>query len=201
MKLKSIVFCLFAGLFVGTVNADIKFSTSSTNSEAGSNLDLILGQTGSIFVWASTETGQTLTGISLDILSSDLSVLEASGNLIANPDSRWLQTEAGTLGDLVDDGYGFALPGIGGTGLSTSGVNDFALFSEIQFTATGLGMTDLNIDFGLQGIGDSGGNSLGGGDLVFGTGSVNVSAVPEPSSLTVLALGMTALTLVRKRRA
>ena len=80
--------------------------------------------------------------------------------------------------------------------MATSG--EFQLFSEVQFAATDLGLTNLSFGIGAQGFGDNTGSVLPG-DINFGNGSVSVaSAVPEPS--TFAALGLVGLAVGARRR-
>lgn len=192
---------LLVGLMASPSMAAVQLSISGTDAGAGNSLELQLGQTGSMFVWMSTDAGQTIAGVGVDLLSSDTSVLEATAYNIANPASRWLSVAAGDLGDLSRNSNAFALPPFAGTGLSTSGQGDFALFSEIQFSATALGATTLSLQANSNGFADSNAtNNDLSGQLAGVTGSVNVvSAVPEPSSaaLLVMAAGVAA---VRRRR-
>ncbi|XZE53690.1 PEP-CTERM sorting domain-containing protein [Planctomycetaceae bacterium SH139] len=188
-------------LVTTSARADIVFSTSATDAFAGSDLVMNVGTSASMFVWVSTEPGQTLAGISLDILSSDATILEATSHEVFNPNGdRWFTTQAGDLGDLVDDGLGLALLGLNGDGISTGDLGTFTLFSEVQFLATGVGTTGLSFDFGSQGISD-GDVSFGPGDITFGTGSVSsLTAVPEPGSFAVLGLAGVGMGIYRRRR-
>lgn len=191
-------------LVATSARADIVFSTSATDAFAGSDLVMNNGTSSSMFVWVSTEPGQTLAGISIDILSSDAAILQATSHEVFGSvplgGDRWAQVGEGDLGDLVDDGFGFALPGISGTGISTGDLGTFTLFSEVQFQATGVGTTGLSFDFGSQGISD-GDTSFGPGDITFGTGSVSsLTAVPEPGSFAVLGLAGLGMGIYRRRR-
>lgn len=200
--MKRVVFSLamLLSLMAAPAMAAVQFSTSGTDANQGNSLSLQVGQTGSMFVWISTDQGQTVAGIGMDILSSDANVLEGTAYNIANPNNRWLAPNAGTVGDLVTGSNAFALPGISGTGLGTNGQADFQLFSEIQFNATAAGATNLSLQINGNGFGDSTGADLAG--TVAGVaGNVSVSAVPEPSSMALLAMAAGGACLRRRRRA
>lgn len=186
--------CLFSA---SQAKADVVFSISNTDSAAGSDLQLQQGETGSMFVWISTEPGTTYAGIGLDILSSDAAILEGTNYEIFNPSLRWLNVETGDLGDMVTGSNAFALPGVAGTGLSTDGA--FALFSEVQFSALEIGTTGLSFAVNSNGIGDLVG-TVDPATITFGTGSVNVTAVPEPGSFAAIGLGGLAIGGYRRLR-
>jgi hypothetical protein len=180
-----------------TAKADIIYSISDSDPLAGSDLTLGLGQTGSMFVWVSTNPGQTYTGIGLDLLSGNPAIVQATNYEIFNPSTRWADVDTGELGDLVTDANAVALPGFVGDGLSTSGLDDFALFSEVQFTATEIGSTGLSFEVNSNGIGDLEGLVDPSG-INFGTGTL--TAVPEPSGLAVLGLASAAYGFRRYRK-
>lgn len=202
MNLRTVLAVATLCLLATSARADIVFSTSATDALAGSDLVMNNGTSSSMFVWVSTEPGQTLAGISIDILSSDPAILQATSHEVFGEGDRWFTTQEGDLGDLVDDGLGLALLGFpgGGTGISTGDLGTFTLFSEVQFQATGVGTTGLTFDFGSQGISD-GDTSFGPGDITFGTGSVSsLTAVPEPGSFAVLGLAGLGIGIYRRRR-
>ncbi len=175
--------------------AVINFSTSASDANAGTSLSLEPGNSGSMYVWVSSDPGQTIVGMDLGILSDNASVLQATSWNIANPANRWASAVDGTLGDLVTGSSAIALPPFAGTGLSTSGA--FELYGTVEFLATDLGTTNLTFVTGSNGFGDLGGSFT----PTFGTGSVSVSAVPEPSSMVALAAVGTAVGAYRRRKA
>lgn len=186
-------------------NADIVFSTSSTDAGAGSDFTFVEGQTGQIYVWVSTESGQTINGLSLSILSSSADVLEATAHNIENPNiilnlNRWGGTGAGELNDLVINSNAV---GLGGVGLGTTGLTDFVLHSTIDVLATGIGTTNISFAEGANLITDTDSTGSIADTITFGTGSVTVNAVPEPS--TFFALGVATIGFgayqIRRRRA
>jgi len=177
--------------------ADIVFSISNTDAAAGSELTLRQGDTGSMFVWISTDPGTTYAGIGLDVLSSEAAILEGTNYEIFNPSLRWLDVDNGDLGDLVTGTNALALPGVAGTGLSTDG--DFALFSEVQFSALEIGTTNLAFEVNSKGIGDLNG-LVDPADINFGSGIVNVTAVPEPGSFAAIGIGGLAIGGYRRFR-
>ncbi len=102
-------------------------STSNANATAGSNLTLEVGTTGKLYIWTSTKPGQTLQALSLNITSSNPAVLQGTGSLVYNPTGRWLQTAAGTLGDLVTNQRAATI----GAGVSTPG-HSIVIFSSVK---------------------------------------------------------------------
>ena len=197
-EMKRIIFALVVACSFGaTANAqiDLFFSTSDSNANAGADLTLTEGATGSMFIWVTNNSGGTIDGLSLDINSSDAGVLEATDHIIDNPGStRWFATGPGTLGDLVDDSNAFVL-------ITESGILDgeTVLHSEVAFDVTGLegSTTALSMAEGAFEITVSG---VGGQNINFGVGSVSVgSAIPEPGSLAVIGL-VTLGMVVRRRR-
>lgn len=175
-------------------SADIVFSTSNTSHTAGTNLSLNVGDSGSMFVWISTNNGQELDAVSLSILSNNADVLEATAHNINNPSNRWFGVAPGVLGDLVTDSNAFTLFG----GLSTNGKTDFTLHSEIAFTATSLGQTVLSFAEGKDFMSDGTGVPIWD---QFATGTAVVTAVPEPSSALLLTGVVCVAAAYRRRRA
>lgn len=190
---------------VAPARADFIFSTSSVNATFGNVLNLQPGESGSLFVWMSTNPGQTLTGVSFNVLSDQASLLSATGHIVENPGPRWSSVLVGgfnTSGNLLNNHRAFYLPGItAGTGLSTTGLDDFLLHSELRFTA-GANPGVANLSFTPTSAGVS---QLGGGGNIWnsidkGTAQVNVSAIPEPGALGALAVAGLLLALRRARR-
>lgn len=183
---------------------NLRLSTSATDANAGNSLNLQLGQSGSMFVWASTSAGQTITGLSLNIESSDTSTLQATNHTTQNPgNTRWqIPTGEGTLGDLVTGTNSFVL--FGQSGLSTANETTFALHSEIQFDATALGTTNLSITRGQFDIVEGAGFvTIPDTEITFGTGAVTVASatvIPEPGSAGLVSLGFGGLLMRFRRR-
>jgi hypothetical protein len=192
---------LWIGLFAGQAQADIKFSTSATDANAGSTLNLLEGQSGTMYVFVSTANGSILRGVNINILSSNAPVLQATSHVIDNPSSRWSNVSAGTLGDLVTNANALDFFGTTG-GIGTSGQSDFRLFSTVNFNATAIGTTNLSFTAGSNGVvyrGSAPGNNAWT-SWVKGTGSVSVSAVPEPNAALGLGLFALSASALRRRR-
>lgn len=193
-----IAICLFISQAAG---ADIVFSTSATDANAGSDFSFQLGTVNSIFVHVSTESGQTINGLSLDIFSSNPGVLEAIDHNIENPNifgsiDRWTGTDGGIHGDLIDNSNALAILD---AGLSTSGLTDFQLHSRIDVMATAEGATALSFAEGENLVTDT--DSIGSiwSTISAGSGSVNVTAVPEPTSTALVVLGASLFAFRRRR--
>jgi hypothetical protein len=188
----------FMAIGIGRTQAEVtvQFSTSGTDASAGSELNMLQGETGSMFIWMATgtEASETLAGVALDVDSSDPEILEAVAHVIANPDDRWAQVTEGDLGDLTRGSQVFALPGFGSDGLFTDG--EFLLYSEVQFKATGVGTTELSFLEGGNGFGDLDGVV----EPVFANTATVVSEVPEPSTLLLCTLGIGLGAMVLRRR-
>lgn len=184
-----------------SAQADIIFSTSNTDANAGSDLSLAnVGDTGTLYVWVSTAPGSVINGMSVNINSADASILQATSHVIYNPNGlRWNGVTAGALGDLVTD---FRTVGLFAPfGLGTSGLNDFALFSEVNFTATAEGTTNLGFSQGPLSVTYRGGSTTIWNTWTIGTGSVTVgSAIPEPSSAAIIGLLAVAGFATRRRK-
>jgi hypothetical protein len=186
--------------------ADIIFSSSGTDAAAGTNVNVNQGATGSIYVWVSTEAAQTISGISFNILSSDSTIASGLSHSIQNPGdpARWTTVQAGTVnsnGNLLNNHRAFILPPplSQNTGLSTSGLSDFVLHSELSFTATNIGTTDLTFTPTSAGISFLGVGGNQWNNVIKGTGSI--TAVPEPSSALLLTGVACAAAAYRRRRA
>lgn len=171
----------------------IILSTSAIDAFAGSDLNLNLGDSGSLYVWVNNNSGGTVDAMGLDILSSDPAILEATAHLISNPSSRWFATGPGTLGDLVTGSNAFVL--ITETGIADG---ELVLHSEIQFDATALGVTTVNIQESPFGVTVDGLDV--NPDFSLGSGTVTVgNAIPEPATGLVV-LAACGLAVVRRRR-
>ena len=183
-------------LMVGSAQAqlDIFYSTSGTDANAGTELNLFEGDSASIFVWVRNGDAAAMDGLGIDMISSDASILEGTAHTIANPNNRWAQANEGDLGDLVTGSVSIALIGFGSNGIANDG--EAVLHSEIAFDATAVGSTNLSIAENAGAISISGNapNSVN-----FGTATVNVSVVPEPAS-GLVAAGVLGLAVLRRRR-
>lgn len=177
-----------------SAQVDIFYSTSGTDAFAGNSLNLTLGDTGSIFVWVTNNDAAVIDGLGIDMLSSDVNVLEATSHTINDPGTRWLSSNEGDLGDLVTDSVAIALVGLNGDGIANDGTP--VLHSEIQFEATALGSTELTIIENADAISVSGNAPA---SLNFGTANITVNAVPEPGSAILLA-GLIGGVVMRRRR-
>ena len=180
----------FFGILLLAANAQaggIVFSTSGDagGALAGSQFNLVEGQSGSLYVWVSTPDDVRILGMGLDILSSNSAVLEATSHTIFNPGGRWLPTgiRPGTLGDLVTGSGAVSFS----EGIATGGGDNYLLYSRVDFLATGIGQTDLS--FAENSFQISNGSISVADRLSFGTGMVTVAAIPEPISLALLAVG------------
>jgi hypothetical protein len=206
IRIKQILWTfLLAGAFIVPARADFIFSSSSTNAAAGNVLNLETGQTGALFVWMSTNPGQTLTGVSYNVLSDQPSLLSAVAHVVENPGPRWSSIQVGgfnTSGNLLNNHRAFYLPGItSGTGIATSGLGDFVLHSELRFNAgANPGVANLSFTPTSAGVSQLGGGGNIWNSIVKGTAQVNVSAIPEPGALSALALGAVCSLLLRRRR-
>lgn len=176
---------------------DVLFSTSDTDMNAGTTLDVILGESGSMYLWVINNDAAAIDGLGLDVLSSNAAALEATAHNIANPTNpnRWAATAEGDLGDLVLNSNAFALIGFGSDGIANDGVGVF--HSQVVFTATELGTTDLSVaeNSNLISVTGNAPNSVN-----FGTGTVNVVPIPEPGSLMAGVFGL-GLLYSRRRKA
>lgn len=185
---------------------DIVFSNSGTDAAAGTNVTVNQGATGSIYVWVSTEVAQTISGISFNILSSDSTIASGIAHTIENPGAptRWTTVQAGgvnTNGNLLNNHRAFILPPplSQNPGLSTGGLSNFVLHSELSFTATGLGTADLTFTPTTAGISFLGVGGNQWNNVIKGAGSI--TAVPEPSSALLLTGVVCVAAAYRRRRA
>ncbi len=190
-----ILLCLLSGSVRAQSGVDVFYSTSSTDSAAGSSLELGLGETGSIFVWVTNGDLGPIEGLGLNFLSSVSAILQATGFNIEDPVGRWTGFPlTGDLGDLVTGSNVISLGLLAGdTGILP---NETLLHGEITFQATAAGLTDLSIQEGRGVIAVDG---AAPSSLRFGSATVTVSAVPEPGSALIGVLGVSALLLRRRR--
>lgn len=203
---------LLAAALLGTATvsahaASVQLSTSNTDPTLplDTAITMNVGETATFYVWVTPDAAQTINGLSLDILSSDPSVLEATAFNIFNPilsainQPRWNSVGAGTLGDLVDDSNAVSVSGsqginsnLGGFDPQTDASGENFLHAEVTFQATALGTSTIT-------------PAVGGSFITDTTGQINptflggtVTVIPEPTSLALLALG--GMTLAARRR-
>jgi hypothetical protein len=204
----SALMLLVAALLSGTAHADFKFSTSGTDSEAGTDLKLATGETGSMYVWMSTEVDQRLIAVSFNVFADDLLVAQALSHSIENPNegglNRWSAINEGSVnanGNLVDGARAFYIPGLAeGNGIETAGPSDFVLFSSFEVTAIGGIGSQTNLTF--TEVPSAGVSELGGSGNIWNDipkGSASISVVPEPGSFAAV-LGLTGMILLRRSR-
>ena len=194
--MKKLVFAAITCLLFSASSAfgqvDVFYSTSADNANEGTTLDMLEGETNSMYLWVTNSEDSKITGMTVDMLSSDAEVLEATSFTFSDPGS-WDGTNlAGGLGDLVFDARAIAV--------LASGIapGETALFGEIQFQATSIGTTDLTIAE-TDPITVASGVPAGG--VNFGTATVIVNAaIPEPSALSFGVLGIAGLGFVRRRK-
>jgi hypothetical protein len=205
-EMKSTVFAVLfflTSICVSTTQADIIFSRSGTDPLAGGNVTAQLGQTSSVFVWVSTAPAQTMTGISFNVLSSKLAIASGTLHTVQNPGPRFSTVQVGALnasGNMLNNHRAFYLPNLTpGTGISTGGLGNFVLHSELQFTANSLGTTNLTFTPTNAGISFLGVGGNQWNNVVKGTGSI--TAVPEPSAALFLLVGGIGCVVSRRRRA
>ncbi len=198
--------CLVAcGLSATTAQADLIFSTSNTDPLAGTHLEIQEGGSGSLYTWLSTPPGNRTSGVAFSIRESETSIVNASAHAFDNPPGRWLQAAGGSLnsnGNAVHNAQAVTFDSANG-GISSGGLGNFVLLSQIDFVATALGTT--NIDFfphtnsgnGIQYFGVSGNQW---NNTVKGTASISVvSAIPEPGSFAAMAVLALAGGMIRRR--
>jgi hypothetical protein len=175
---------------------DLLYSTSDSDAFAGSDLNMFLGESASMFVWVINDDLAAIDGLGIDLLSDNAAVLEATAHNINEPAGRWAATQAGTLGDLAIDTNAFALIGFGSDGIANDGIA--TLHSEIVFDATDLGFTNLSIAENSNLISVTGNAPQ---SVNFGTGTVTVAQIPEPGSLIVVsAIGLMVVTRRNRRK-
>ena len=203
-KLITLALVAIASLCCSAAQADIIFSSSSTDANAGNTVTVQQGQASSIYVWVSTEANQTMTGISFNILADDNTIASGVSHVVENPGPRFSTVQAGsvnTSGNILNNHRAFYLPGLtDGTGISTSGLTDFVLHSTLNFNADNLGSTELTFTPTTAGISFLGVGGNQWNNVTKGTGIINVTAIPEPTSALVLLAGSMGLALVRRRR-
>lgn len=201
-----VVVALFA---VSTAQASsVTLSDSATDSTVGVNQSLALSDSGSVYVWVTPDTGQTINGLGLDVIASDPGVLEATAITIFNPtysiidDPRWNSTNSGTLGDLFTGTNAVAVSGANGIDEGASsldgGTVDAAgafLHAVVDFTATGVGTTSLTPQANDNFI-----TAEGEGQISPSFTGGTVTVIPEPTTLVLLGAGGL-LALRRKRHA
>ncbi len=191
-----LAFALCACTNQANAQIDLFYSVSDTDVNAGSDLNMFLGDTASIYLWVVNNDQGAIDGLGLDMFSDDPAVLEATAHIINEPAGRWAATSPGNLGDLVTDSNAFALIGFGSNGIANDGVA--TLHSEIVFEATELGFTNLSIAENSNLISVSGNAPQ---SVFFGSGSVSVAQIPEPGSMIVMsAIGLVVLTRRQRRQ-
>ncbi len=211
-------------LCVGTASAAplIFLSTSNVDPLLGSTaLELAPGEAGTLYVWVDpdgdpiiTPDEASITGLSLDLVSEDPSVLEATGFTIYNPtivlspffsDTRWQGVGSGTLGDLVDDSNAVSVttglgidPDLGTIDPLTDALGVNFLHGQVDFVATGSGTTTVTPATGGLLIVDEFGSQLFPNYL---SATVTVTPIPEPAIGGVVLVGLVGLAARRRRRA
>jgi len=193
----TMILCGFC--FALPVSAAVTFSFSSpsgpTFSPPAEPIRVSPGTVGvSLDVWVENSLNESITGLALDVLSSDPAVLEGPGFTTESPAGRWLSSGNGIDGDLMTGANAVAVPQFGSDGITAG---SFVKHGTITFDVTGS-------------LGDTTTLSLAEGDnlIVTQTGSVtgidfqsiDLTVVPEPSAFCGLCLCVTAAIFRRRAR-
>lgn len=199
MRISFALFLTICAASVAPAAGVVKFSTSGENADAGSDLTLAAGSTGSLYVWVSTAPDQLIQGIDLQFDFGTPSVARPTGFDTVN-DGRWgtIQSRLEPVPG-VDANLLAFFPNPFGTGLTTNGPDDFALFTTLSLEALEMGTSEIAISPGPLGIGTSAGDASS-----FSFQGGTVTAVPEPSSLAAIGtalFGWVGFRLRRRRRA
>ena len=212
-----------ADFFWSTAN----LGQGATNQVMADGGTLRVGDTGSLYLYWSSNgplNSDLSVGAFLDVSTSLQSVIRFTdaetldfditngGTDIGN---RWLDDlggggSAGRTGtvtsDMIDEWHAFTV--FGGSGiLESNTLSPFAdtgfdpladafLFGRIDFIAVGTGQTLVNASAGSGGI-VNGGNAL---DPTIGSARITVAAVPEPSSILMIALSTIGIVVCNSRR-
>ena len=205
LPLLAAMLCLAAS--TASAQVDVIFSTSADSAIAGTSLDVVNGESGTLFVFIENNdtSGGAVDAVGLDISDAGTSALSATSFLIFEPGgegTRWnLGIEQGDFdsdGFLVDDSQA-------GTFLITpdNGIQNGVgpvLFATLNFDAAGLGSNALGFAEG-EAPGLISVNGAAPSSVNFGSATVNVvAAVPEPSSMAVIGSLFGASLLRRRRR-
>ena len=209
--------------YAGVSDIYVSFANVGDGGAAGNTAaEFEVGTSGSAFVWVD-ENFSIDTGAFLDVMSSNTNVLEFTGAEVFNPDillfgttpldSRWQSAgEQGVSAGLIDELNGFAVTE--GTGIiptNVPGVLDgMGLdFVDDLYDASSNGFLFARIDFDVVGVGNATISLATGDGLVvnndvelspsYGAASVTGTAIPEPTSATILALGLAGLVTRRRR--
>ena len=206
-------------IFVSFSNLGDGNAMSNTNA----NFDMV-GGSGTAYIWVA-DTYQIDTGAFLDVLNSNTGVIELTGATVFNPDvfvagtpfdSRWQPTGgtgistggSGISAGMIDEIFGFSVTE--GTGIlpsQTTG-NTFEdqghdsasgafLFASVDFDVVGAGVAEISLRTG-EGLVVNDGQEL---NPRYNSATVTVdgTAIPEPTSAALLALGFVAAVTRRKR--
>ncbi len=200
--MRTFLFCFATLAFAVSADAAgvVKLSTSGSDADAGSILNLREGESGSMFVWISTDPGQVLSGVSVLFGTDNPENWMPTVRTIVD-NGRWVSADNAQPNLLL--AQAFALPPFAGTGLTTAGPSQFALFSQLSFDARQVGLANLSLQAGPNGFGQVGVNGSVANQFGFSGGTLNVTAVPEPSALAlmvVVGVGFVSHRYIRRRR-
>ncbi|QEG24026.1 PEP-CTERM sorting domain-containing protein [Mariniblastus fucicola] len=177
-----------------TSHADFFIGTDLADAQSGGELTLDLGSTSTLEIWTLGETGQNIRGVSFNLISNVMGIVNSSNLEIDALADRW---PVNNLGDDFDDPTAGSDTGVlvNDAGLATLGsfLGTGITFEDapirlgtIDITADQVGAVSIDFSEGSNGVIDAAGPVTG---FVTGSRSVSVvSAVPEPSSIAVLAL-------------
>jgi hypothetical protein len=191
---------------------------SGTDVVSNTELEAEIGQTGSAYLWISTDDDIDTLSVANVVLTND-TVIKITGGEVFNPDillnaddsdvgDRWDSVEAGPIapsGDSISGLAGFSSGFAAGTGIKTnqeegsggdrrdalfqSSAGAF-LFARVDFETIGLGEVSIDPSGIFLNEGSLDNFSVGGGDVLV--------SIPEPGVAVVL-LGLTVV-MSRRRR-